>query len=1291
MRKKCVLWAKPVLVVLTIIIAAGVHWSDSALSAQSPNPLTLPRLGFSDITYLGGFRLPNTAQGGDFSYGGNQMAYNPARNSLFVNSLHYKVAEVTIPAPVNTSDVSRMSFASYLQPFSDPSEGHLDDIGPGTVMGGLLVHGDRLYSTGYVYYDGLNTQVTSHFSHSTNLSEPSFRGMSQVWETGKAGFVAGYMANIPAQWQSLLGGPALTGQCCIPLVTRTSFGPSAFGFDPAGIGANTALPASPLLYYTKEHASLGPWEGATAMYGGATMMGGAAVIAGTRTALFIGRIGTTFCYGYGVEDPALHGTRGAFNQTNCYDPWNLAKGTHGYPYKYQIWAYDLADFAAVKAGAKQPWDVVPYAVWPFTFPTAEKKIEIGGIAYDAQRQLLYVSQSFADLDGCCERRPIIHTLKLNAPSTIALAPTVSLTPNAAAPQAPGKLIRWSAAASGGIGPYEYKWSVRANGGWSVLRDWSASTTLDWQPAVVAADTMVAVSVRSTGGTVIAATAEYPYAIVDAATLASFAPASSLTLTSNLPAPQPTGSSIVWTATPAGGSGPMVYKWFVYELGLWRPVGAWASSNQLRWTPTSASADYRVSAWVKRATSTADEADATSERPFAITASPSAPAPPPASAPAPIATRVASLAVAANLPAPQQAGSTIVWTATPTGGTGALVYKWFVYELGLWRPVGSWTASNQFSWTPTKADPAYRVSAWVKHAANAAEEVEASAERPFAITASSAPTPTPPPTSARVASLALTTNVPAPQPAASTIVWTATPTGGSSTLLYKWFVYELGLWRPVGTWTASNQFSWTPTKADAAYRVSAWVKSAATAADEAEATSERPFAITASTSAPAPTPAPTSTRVASLALTTNVPAPQPAASTIVWTATPTGGSAALLYKWFVYELGLWRPVGTWTASNQFSWTPTKADAAYRVSAWVKRAATAADEAEATSERPFAITASTSAPAPPPASAPAPIATRVASLAVAANLPAPQQAGSTIVWTATPTGGTGALVYKWFVYELGLWRPVGSWTASNQFSWTPTKADAAYRVSAWVKHAANAAEEVEASAERPFAITASTSAPAPAPVPTSARVASLALTTNVPAPQRAGSTIVWTATPTGGSSTLLYKWFVYELGLWRPVGTWTASNQFSWAPTKADAAYRVSAWVKSAATAADEAEATSERPFAITASTSAPAPTSTSTRVASLALTTNVPAPQRAGSTIVWTATPTGGSAALLYKWFVYELGLWRPVGTWTASNQFSWTPTKADAAYRVSAWVKSAATAADEAEATSERPFAITTP
>ena len=627
MRKNCVLWAKPVLVTLAVIIAVSVLRFSGTLAAQSsPEPLALPRLTRSDLAYMGGFRLPRAVQGNDsFSYGGQHLAYNPARNSLFGSSLHNNVAEVTIPTPVNSTDVNEMPFASYLQGFSDPSEGHFREIeqgGPnGAVIAGLLVDGDRLYATGSIYYDAMNSQVVSHFSHSTNLSEPSFAGMSRVWEKGKAGFVGGYMSNIPSEWQSLLGGPALTGQCCIPIVTRTSFGPAAFGFDPAGIGTGTSVEASPLLYYTKEHATLGPWEGANAAYGATTMLGGVAVIAGTRTALFVGRNGLgTYCYGHGVSDRALSG-RAADGQINCYDPASSDKGMHAYPYQYQIWAYDLADFAAVKAGTKQPWEIVPYALWPFDLPTPERTVRIGGVAYDSQRQLLYLAQYRADTDGYSER-PIIHVLKIDAASSTAPAPssrmTVSATPSVAPPQRPGTSITWTATATGGNSSYEYKWFASAGGATTLLRDWSASQTYVWQPGVAASDMRIIVGARSTGNTanVFEARAEYPFNITD---IAAAALPASVALNANLHAPQPAGSTIVWTATPTGVPGALVYKWFVSsDDASWSTNGSWTASNQFTWTPAVANANYRVSAWVKRASNPKDEWEATSERGFAIT-------------------------------------------------------------------------------------------------------------------------------------------------------------------------------------------------------------------------------------------------------------------------------------------------------------------------------------------------------------------------------------------------------------------------------------------------------------------------------------------------------------------------------------------------------------------------------------------------------------------------------------------------------------------------------------------------
>jgi len=87
------------------------------------------------------------------------------------------------------------------------------------------------------------------------------------------------------------------------------------------------------------------------------------------------------------------------------------KGDHAYPYAYYVWAYDAHDLVAVKMGTKQPWDVVPYAVWTLELPYAPGKgHHIGGVAYDPASGRIFVSQQFADGD-----LPIVHVFTTDVP------------------------------------------------------------------------------------------------------------------------------------------------------------------------------------------------------------------------------------------------------------------------------------------------------------------------------------------------------------------------------------------------------------------------------------------------------------------------------------------------------------------------------------------------------------------------------------------------------------------------------------------------------------------------------------------------------------------------------------------------------------------------------------------------------------------------------------------------------------------------------------------------------------
>jgi len=412
-----------------VFLMMALVWVQGLTSARSVDPLPAVnegvttaqtnqrRLVFEDLVYKGGFRLPPERSNDDGFFGGGQaLAFNPSVPSLFVSSFAGRVAEVTIPASIVTGDPAELPVATFLQGFSDPTGGRLLEAGSwGVLLSSLLVQNGRLFGTASMYYDALNDQRVSHFSRSLRLSDPGFQGWSQVWETGKAGYVAASLATVPVDWQQRLGGAMVSGQCCVPIVSRTSWGPAAFAFDPALIGQAT-VPASPLLYYNSEHPTLGSWSGpGNERYSQTAEVGGMVLVAGTRTALVFGRIGVgTACYGSGTNDPAMHEKpvppSGTFKY--CYDPAGVDnQGVHAYPYRYQVWAYDLNDFAAVKAGSKRPWDVEPYGIWPLKFPISEPRAIIGGVSYDVARQTIYVTQRFADTDQY-ESRPVIHTFQI---------------------------------------------------------------------------------------------------------------------------------------------------------------------------------------------------------------------------------------------------------------------------------------------------------------------------------------------------------------------------------------------------------------------------------------------------------------------------------------------------------------------------------------------------------------------------------------------------------------------------------------------------------------------------------------------------------------------------------------------------------------------------------------------------------------------------------------------------------------------------------------------------------------
>jgi len=405
---------------LSVMIPIGIASGDA------------PLLQASDLQYQGAFRLPQGTLPGatyGFDYANPGFAYNPARNSLFINNHTYeqKTAEVSIPQIVNSTSLNNLRTATLLQNPFDITEGHLGKIGAGgadtyhPIMGGLMVHGNKLIGTSYEYYDVSGFAQLSHFTSGMTLSATGdFQGMYAV---GNVHFTAGFLAPIPQEWQAGLGGTALSGHCCVSGIASTSSGPTATVFNPDDLGVKNPVPQKMVLGYPSDHPTLGTWGGngsPNPPYNMGTSINGLVFPQGTRSILFFGTTGMgTPCYGCGGStNPGAE----CANQW-CYDPVDGSKGTHVYPYSSYLWAYDANDFIAVKNGTKNPWDITPYYHGAISLPFDTGANELNGAAYDPATQRIYVAQKCAD--GNC--LPVIHVFKVNITSSGETTPPAAPT------------------------------------------------------------------------------------------------------------------------------------------------------------------------------------------------------------------------------------------------------------------------------------------------------------------------------------------------------------------------------------------------------------------------------------------------------------------------------------------------------------------------------------------------------------------------------------------------------------------------------------------------------------------------------------------------------------------------------------------------------------------------------------------------------------------------------------------------------------------------------------------------
>jgi hypothetical protein len=438
-------------------------------NAPAPTP-PAELLQPADLRYAGAFRLPDAGERPlTFEYGGAAMTFSPAGDpsgpedgfagSLFVMGhvrLAYgempdgnQVAEISIPAPVVSSQLNALPMAGFLQDFHDVAAGHfagLDEIPRvgmqylDTAATGPLIH----LGWGQHLQDSAETTPASHAWFSPDLAAPAWQG---EWHIGDQSpySVNGYMLEIPAAWANAhtAGRPLGTGR--FRDGGWSGMGPALFAYQPWDTGgqpapAGTRLTETTLLRYATsletddiercldDYQHPDEWEGAAWI----TTAGGksAVLFAGTKGA------GGKYWYGYanpaGPETPCVEVEMvGEFtlcwlaDGTPCPPAdlggcagHNWARGWWSARFDAQFILYDPADLARVAAGEISSWEPQPYAtldidehlflnpagIEPEMLGTGDqRRFRIGDVAYDRMNGRLYVLELFAD-----GAKPVVH-------------------------------------------------------------------------------------------------------------------------------------------------------------------------------------------------------------------------------------------------------------------------------------------------------------------------------------------------------------------------------------------------------------------------------------------------------------------------------------------------------------------------------------------------------------------------------------------------------------------------------------------------------------------------------------------------------------------------------------------------------------------------------------------------------------------------------------------------------------------------------------------------------------------
>lgn len=378
--------------------------------ANSPGIFSDDAIAPDSIVYLGAFLLPDDGDTEQemFSYGGEAICYNTANDSMFItgHNWHTFVAEITIPKPIISKEMTQMNKAEIINGFADIKG---DLFGKWTMeipRVGMEVVGDNLYFCFGEHFEE-DTQLGTHGYTNLNLS-----ASSKVCIAGDNLYSTNdYMFSIPDIYKDdFANNDLLTGR--FRDGGWSGMGPSLFAIsieDIKNAKNNELISATAVVKYEDsfngdDGYKMNEYSHADAWTGGAFISceaGSAISFVGTHS-----YSKTWYGFSNGVVYPVDGDEDALYPEVPPYP--HDERGWWSDDFRACIVLYDVEEAIKVLNKEIEPFEIQPYAFLDLSEYMMVKRDEtimqyLGGAAYDISSNRLYILELFAD-----ESKPVVH-------------------------------------------------------------------------------------------------------------------------------------------------------------------------------------------------------------------------------------------------------------------------------------------------------------------------------------------------------------------------------------------------------------------------------------------------------------------------------------------------------------------------------------------------------------------------------------------------------------------------------------------------------------------------------------------------------------------------------------------------------------------------------------------------------------------------------------------------------------------------------------------------------------------